>query len=384
MDGQPPPLHHSAPVLDQGVDLLQDIDRDTASPSTLPDPLPEQTVAFTVSQGEATYYLCAQRGDLALYRVDASDACTQIALPFAQRDSLLAWLSDLGNAFDAGIADQLYAHRTPYLGSAPDTGRVLEALGFGQVMGEYTIELQTDAEPYGLTLRFQSSPQGNWVNSYLTETGRLALALIDNAGYLAFAQREGDPFLQVDKTGVWGLEQPSAEDFTTLVSVARYNIGPQDGLFSPGWAYLPTEYLYFDPRLVEDRQGTEAEITERYAAAAFGPTEDLLWLHFADGGHGSPYRLVHDPSTLSRPLDLPLSSVITTPDGQTIDLGARQEGETAFVAAFISPATGMDTGYRVYVRGEETYLALFRQDVLAYLAQVQWTVRATHPEDWTA
>ena len=110
-------------------------------------------MAFTVSQGEATYYLCAQRGDLALYRVDASDACTQIALPFAQRDSLLAWLSDLGNAFDAGIADQLYAHRTPYLGSAPDTGRVLEALGFGQVMGEYTMELQADAEPYGLTLR---------------------------------------------------------------------------------------------------------------------------------------------------------------------------------------------------------------------------------------
>lgn len=369
--------------VDQGVDLLQDIDRDTASPSTLPDPLPEQTVAFTVSQGEATYYLCAQRGDLALYRVDASDACTQIALPFAQRDSLQIWLSNLRNAFDAGIADQLYAHRTPYLGSAPDTGKVLEALGFGQVMGEYTMELQTDAEPYGLTLRFQSPPQGNWVNSYLTETGRLALALIDNAGYLAFAQGEGDPFLQVDKTGAWGLEQPSAEDFTTLVSVARYNIGPQDGLFSPGWAYLPTEYLYFDPRLVEDRQGTEAEITERYAAAAFGPTEDLLWLHFADGGHGSPYRLVRDPSTLSRPLDLPLSSVITTPDGQTIDLGARQDGETAFVAAFISPATGMDTGYRVYVRGEETYLALFRQDVLAYLAQVQWTVRATHPEDWT-
>ena len=369
--------------VDQGVDLLQDIDRDTASPSTLPDPLPEQTVAFTVSQGEATYYLCAQRGDLALYRVDASDACTQIALPFAQRDSLQIWLSNLRNAFDAGIADQLYAHRTPYLGSAPDTGRVLEALGFGQVMGEYTMELQTDAEPYGLTLRFQSPPQGNWVNSYLTETGRLALALIDNAGYLAFAQGEGAPFLQVDKTGAWGLEQPSAEDFTTLVSVARYNIGPQDGLFSPGWAYLPTEYLYFDPRLVENRQGTEAEITERYAAAAFGPTEDLLWLHFADGGHGSPYRLVHDPSTLSRPLDLPLSSVITTPDGQTIDLGARQDGETAFVAAFISPATGMDTGYRVYVRGEETYLALFRQDVLAYLAQVQWTVRATHPEDWT-
>lgn len=204
-----PLLSTSVPLseeqVDQGVDLLQDIDRDTASPITLPDPLPEQTVAFTVSQGEATYYLCAQRGDLALYRVDASDACTQIALPFAQRDSLLAWLSDLGNAFDAGIADQLYAHRTPYLGSAPDTGRVLEALGFGQVMGEYTMELQADAEPYGLTLRFQRPPQGNWVNSYLTETGRLALALIDNAGYLAFAQGGRGPLPPGGQNGSLGI-----------------------------------------------------------------------------------------------------------------------------------------------------------------------------------
>ena len=135
-----PLLSTSVPLSEEqvaeGVDLLQDIDWDASSPGTLPDPLPEQTVAFTVSQGEATYYLCAQLGDLALYRVDASDACTQIALPFAQRDSLQIWLSNLRNAFDAGIADQLYAHRTPYLGSAPDTGRVLEALGFGQVMGE--------------------------------------------------------------------------------------------------------------------------------------------------------------------------------------------------------------------------------------------------------
>ena len=75
---------------------------------------------------------------------------------------------------------------------------------------------------------------------------------------------------------------------------------------------------------------------------------------------------------------LPHVPVITTPDGQTIDLGARQEGEHVFVGAFIEPATGMDTGYRVYVRGEETYLALFRQDVLAYLARVQWTAHAVH------
>lgn len=372
-------------LVEWGVELLDSIDLGPFSPSEAPDPLPDRTVILPVDHSGAVYYLlCPQYGQSSLYFSDGAGNCTQAEIPARQQGFLDDWMLKVEDALNSSAVAQLYACRTPYVGSASDTGAVLEALGFGLMVGDYTMELQTDAEPYGVTLRFQSLPQVNWAENYLTEAGRLALALIDNAGYLAFAQREGDPFLQVDKTGAWGLDQPSAEDFTTLVSVARYNIGPQDGLFSPGWAYLPTEYLYFDPRLVEDRQGTEAEITERYAAAAFGPTEDLLWLHFADGGHGSPYRLVRDPSTLSRPLDLPLSSVITTPDGQTIDLGARQEGETAFVAAFISPATGMDTGYRIYVRGEETYLALFRQDVLAYLAQVQWTVRATHPEDWTA
>lgn len=367
-----------------GVERLDSLDPASFSPSELPDPLPDQTVIFPLDHGGGVYYyLCPQYASPSLYFVDGSGNCTRAEIPTRQQGFLDDWLLEVTYALDNSAIAQLYSYRTPYVGSASDTGAVVAALGIGQVLGDYTMELQTDAEPYGLTLRFQSLPQGNWVNHYLTETGRLALALIDNAGYLAFAQGEEAPFLQVDKTGAWGLDQPSAEDFTTLVSVARYNIGPRDSLFSPGWAYLPTEYLYFDPRLVEDRQGTEAEITEQYAAAAFVPTEDLLWLYFANCGHGSSYRLVRDPSTLSRPLDLPLSSVITTPDGQTIDLGARQDGETAFVAAFIDPDTGMDTGYRVYVRGEETYLALFRQDVLAYLAQVQWTVRATHPEDWT-
>ena len=137
--------------------------------------------------------------------------------------------------------------------------------------------------------------------------------------------------------------------------------------------------------LVEVRQGTEAEVTAAYQGLQFVPETDWFSLHFADGdGHGSAYRFVRDPALLSRPLDSPTYPVITTPDGQTIDLGARQEGEHVFVGAFIEPATGMDTGYRVYVRGEETYLALFRQDVLAYLVQVQWTAHAVHPEDWTA
>ena len=167
---------------------------------------------------------------------------------------------------------------------------------------------------------------------------------------------------------------PSAEDFTTLVSVARYNIGPQDGLFSRDGPTSPTEYLYFDPRLVEDRRERRRRSRNGMQPQPSAPQKTCFGSILQTAATDRPIVWSVTPPPCPRPLDLPLSSVITTPDGQTIDLGARQEGETAFVAAFISPATGMDTGYRIYVRGEETYLALFRQDVLAYLAQVQWTV----------
>ena len=372
-------------LVEWGVELLDSIDLGPFSPSEAPDPLPDRTVILPVDHSGAVYYLlCPQYGQAALYFSDGAGNCTQAEIPARQQGFLDDWMLEVEDALNSSAVAQLYACRTPYVGSAPDTGAVLEALGFGLMVGDYTMELQTDAEPYGVTLRFQSLPQVNWAENYLTEAGRLALALMDNAGYIAFADGEGAPFLQVNRGDYQDLDIGAEEDFTRLYGAARRNLGPESDAFSSGWCYDPVEYLYFDPRLVEVRQGTEAEVTAAYQGLQFVPETDWFSLHFADGdGHGSAYRFVRDPALLSRPLDSPTYPVITTPDGQTIDLGARQEGEHVFVGAFIEPATGMDTGYRVYVRGEETYLALFRQDVLAYLAQVQWTVRATHPEDWT-
>lgn len=373
-------------LVEWGVELLDSIDLGPFSPSEAPDPLPDRTVILPVDHSGAVYYLlCPQYGQSSLYFSDGAGNCTQAEIPARQQGFLDDWMLKVEDALNSSAVAQLYACRTPYVGSASDTGAVLEALGFGLMVGDYTMELQTDAEPYGVTLRFQSLPQVNWAENYLTEAGRLALALMDNAGYIAFADGEGAPFLQVNRGDYQDLDIGAEEDFTRLYGAARRNLGPESDAFSSGWCYDPVEYLYFDPRLVEVRQGTEAEVTAAYQGLQFVPETDWFSLHFADGdGHGSAYRFVRDPALLSRPLDSPTYPVITTPDGQTIDLGARQEGEHVFVGAFIEPATGMDTGYRVYVRGEETYLALFRQDVLAYLARVQWTAHAVHPEDWTA
>lgn len=372
-------------LVEWGVELLDSIDLGPFSPSEAPDPLPDRTVILPVDHSGAVYYLlCPQYGQSSLYFSDGAGNCTQAEIPARQQGFLDDWMLEVEDALNSSAVAQLYACRTPYVGSASDTGAVLEALGFGLMVGDYTMELQTDAEPYGVTLRFQSLPQVNWAENYLTEAGRLALALMDNAGYIAFADGEGAPFLQVNRGDYQDLDIGAEEDFTRLYGAARRNLGPESDAFSSGWCYDPVEYLYFDPRLVEVRQGTEAEVTAAYQGLQFVPETDWFSLHFADGdGHGSAYRFVRDPALLSRPLDSPTYPVITTPDGQTIDLGARQEGEHVFVGAFIEPATGMDTGYRVYVRGEETYLALFRQDVLAYLVQVQWTAHAVHPEDWT-
>lgn len=372
-------------LVEWGVELLDSIDLGPFSPSEAPDPLPDRTVILPVDHSGAVYYLlCPQYGQSSLYFSDGAGNCTQAEIPARQQGFLDDWMLEVEDALNSSAVAQLYACRTPYVGSASDTGALLEALGFGLMVGDYTMELQTDAEPYGVTLRFQSLPQVNWAENYLTEAGRLALALMDNAGYIAFADGEGAPFLQVNRGDYQDLDIGAEEDFTRLYGAARRNLGPESDAFSSGWCYDPVEYLYFDPRLVEVRQGTEAEVTAAYQGLQFVPETDWFSLHFADGdGHGSSYRFVRDPALLSRPLDSPTYPVITTPDGQTIDLGARQEGEHVFVGAFIEPATGMDTGYRVYVRGEETYLALFRQDVLAYLVQVQWTAHAVHPEDWT-
>ena len=57
--------------------------------------------------------------------------------------------------------DRVYQAKTPYVGNAPAVGRVVSA-GRLHIWGDYTMELQTSAQPYRLTLRYSSSftPEG--------------------------------------------------------------------------------------------------------------------------------------------------------------------------------------------------------------------------------
>ena len=81
----------------------------------------------------------------------------------------------------AAVQD-LYALKNPYIGDAPADQRLLEALGVGK-LGAYTMELQTEKEPYVLAIRFAEKPENpDALDGKMCEYGNLLLALIENCG----------------------------------------------------------------------------------------------------------------------------------------------------------------------------------------------------------
>lgn len=72
--------------------------------------------------------------------------------------------------------------RTPYVG---DASAVLETMqATGMTMGEYTISIQSAAEPYGLTVTLQSWPEDVDRDEAVTRRAALLIGLIENLGYV--------------------------------------------------------------------------------------------------------------------------------------------------------------------------------------------------------
>lgn len=88
----------------------------------------------------------------------------------------------------------VYATRTPYVGSAAEVGEQLTALRVGDQCGPFTIQLYTDAQPYGLRLNF-TEPYGaveaKKLNARMSEIAPRLLALIDNLDYVCWSWSNG-------------------------------------------------------------------------------------------------------------------------------------------------------------------------------------------------
>ena len=97
--------------------------------------------------------------------------------------------------------DRIYQAQTPYVGDAPAVGQVLSAGRFDWI-GDYTIELQTSAQPYRLTLNFSAPHTPGGIR--LSETGlyqdmAAVLAIIGNLDEMecAFRDENGQPWSRV-------------------------------------------------------------------------------------------------------------------------------------------------------------------------------------------
>ncbi|MDO5626852.1 MAG: DUF4825 domain-containing protein [Mobilicoccus sp.] len=86
--------------------------------------------------------------------------------------------------------------RTPYIG---DNSAVLAALGaVGLPVGDFTMEIHSDAEPYGLGLALSEWPEDVDRDEAMTRRSALLLGLIGNAEYIEWSGPGSEPAHRVD------------------------------------------------------------------------------------------------------------------------------------------------------------------------------------------
>lgn len=140
--------------------------------------------------GGTQFYLEAAGTQTQLVRInhDGYSSTRKVSLldeGFLTDQRWLDFQSSLDTYLSTGWAQAVYQCKTPYIGDASACQALLEALYVSQVVGPYTISLQTEAEPYGITLQFSetlSQDQALYVRDYLTFCGTVFLDLVENAG----------------------------------------------------------------------------------------------------------------------------------------------------------------------------------------------------------
>ena len=114
---------------------------------------------------------------------------------------------------DQWDAETLYAMRTPYVGDPSAVGRILNAVGLDKMGADsdwdFTMQLSTEQEPYGLTLLYTYDSESflgygpTWAQR-MRAGGYLTMALIDNAEWVAW-QENGTETGRVTNDGAYDI-----------------------------------------------------------------------------------------------------------------------------------------------------------------------------------
>ena len=335
--------------------------------TTVPDAedLPDKTIVFSTPNGDI-YQLRNESGSFSLWRNTIDGDCHRRTLTF-QEQRIETWLADAAAYVSVGRADDLYQLRTPYIGNNVAVANVVGSFQLNEVLGPYTIELQTSQEPYGIILHLEQDLSSGITERYLKEVSSLILALIDNAGYVAYTT-PSEPTPQdtgaITKEADPKMNQPDLEAFRLLYATHFTRMEPYYPGKLTGDCYTVKDLLYFNATLVEKPQATVAETKayyENFKLVWFGNTLAVRWADGSELGQ-TVYRdpVLEDSS--------PLPEIIRTPSGQRFDM---YDEDSYACHRFFSTDTREDTGYRYYMKGTAIYFAYYSQGQLAYLAEVE-------------
>ena len=335
--------------------------------TTVPDAedLPDKTIVFSTPNGDI-YQLRNESGSFSLWRNTIDGDCHRRTLTF-QEQRIETWLADAAAYVSVGRADDLYQLRTPYVGNNVAVANVVGSFQLNEVLGPYTIELQTSQEPYGIILHLEQDLTSETARRYLEEMSSLILALIDNAGYVAYTT-PSEPTPQdtgaITKDADPKMNQPDPEAFRLLYATHFTRMEPYYPGKLTGDCYTVKDLLYFNATLVEKPQATVAETKAYYEDFKLVWSGGYLAVRWADGSEQG--QNVYRSARLED--GSPLPEIIRTLSGQRFDM---YDEETYACWRFVSFKANEDTGYRCYLKGESTYFAYYSQGQLAYLVEVE-------------
>lgn len=103
-------------------------------------------------------------------------------------DTLIA---DKGEFLNQNII-KLFENKIKYIGDNSGVSNILNLLNLNN-FSPYTIEIQSNEEPYGLKINFSEKIKENdETTKYLNTIGKYIMALIDNCDYVTFSYNEGE------------------------------------------------------------------------------------------------------------------------------------------------------------------------------------------------
>ena len=333
--------------------------------SDVTDP-PDKSVIFSTPTGDMYQLRYNEEGSFLLWHTTVDGDCRQRRLNFRDQ-GIVSWQADAAAYLSAGRADDLYQLRTPYVGNNVAVANVVGSFQLDEVLGPYTIELQTSQEPYGIILHLEQDLTSETARRYLEEMSSLILALIDNAGYVAYTT-PSEPTPQdtgaITKDADPKMNQPDPEAFRLLYATHFTRMEPYYPGKLTGDCYTVKDLLYFNATLVEKPQATVAETKAYYEDFKLVWSGGYLAVRWADGSEQG--QNVYRSARLED--GSPLPEIIRTLSGQRFDM---YDEETYACWRFVSFKANEDTGYRCYLKGESTYFAYYSQGQLAYLVEVE-------------